>query len=215
MQISPSKSPSSEWASILLMFLTAGFLAQGVVVTLKTTTNASVQIVITTLAAEGNGNNSSSTTSTATSDHSSPDENDQVTSSISSSSMSTTTTTTVKLVKHPFLLVVTLFTFSFTVCIMSACICLQRSSDRGHEEANLASMSVYKDAQEDLRKYISSIYEMKKPTGQAGATTKANRQGPSCRSVLEETAVPILEPKSRISSRKARSKVKSSKSGNV
>ena len=198
------------------MFLTAGFLAQGVVVTLKTTTNASVQIIITTLAAEGNGNNSSSTTSTATSDHSSPDENDQVTSSISSSSMPTTTTT-VKLVKHPFLLVVTLFTFSFTVCIMSACICLQRSSDRGHEEANLASMSVYKDAQEDLRKYISSIYEMKKPTGagQAGATTKANRQGPSCRSVLEETAVPILEPKSRISSRKARSKVKSSKSGNV
>ncbi|KAH9392825.1 hypothetical protein TYRP_005913 [Tyrophagus putrescentiae] len=178
------------------MLLTAGFLAQGVVVTLKTTTNASVQIVITTLAAEGNGNSSSSTTSTATSDHSSPDENDQ-------------------LVKHPFLLVVTLFTFSFTVCIMSACICLQRSSDRGHEEANLASMSVYKDAQEDLRKYISSIYEMKKPTGQAGATTKANRQGPSCRSVLEETAVPILEPKSRISSRKARSKVKSSKSGNV
>lgn len=215
MQISPSKSPSSEWASILLMLLTAGFLAQGVVVTLKTTTNASVQIVITTLAAEGNGNSSSSTTSTATSDHSSPDENDQVTSSISSTSMSTTTT--VKLVKHPFLLVVTLFTFSFTVCIMSACICLQRSSDRGHEEANLASMSVYKDAQEDLRKYISSIYEMKKPTGagQAGATTKANRQGPSCRSVLEETAVPILEPKSRISSRKARSKVKSSKSGNV
>ncbi len=214
MQISPSKSPSSEWASILLMLLTAGFLAQGVVVTLKTTTNASVQIVITTLAAEGNGNSSSSTTSTATSDHSSPDENDQVTSSISSSSMPTTTTT-VKLVKHPFLLVVTLFTFSFTVCIMSACICLQRSSDRGHEEANLASMSVYKDAQEDLRKYISSIYEMKKPTGQAAATTKANRQGPSCRSVLEETAVPILEPKSRISSRKARSKVKSSKSGNV
>lgn len=214
MQISPSKSPSSEWASILLMLLTAGFLAQGVVVTLKTTTNASVQIIITTLAAEGNGNSSSSTTSTATSDHSSPDENDQVTSSISSTSMPTTTTT-VKLVKHPFLLVVTLFTFSFTVCIMSACICLQRSSDRGHEEANLASMSVYKDAQEDLRKYISSIYEMKKPTGQAGATTKANRQGPSCRSVLEETAVPILEPKSRISSRKARSKVKSSKSGNV
>lgn len=99
-----------------------------------------------------------------------------------------------KLVKHPFLLSITLITFFLTVCIMSACVCLHRA-DRGHEEVNLTSLSVYKDAQEDLRKYISSIYDMKKPN-----ISKVSKLQ-DCKSRRSElkvpSQVPLLEPKSQ------------------